>query len=174
MGAISIKHLSSMEEAELLEQEFSKQYSWYRKGEYFRRCLDEKLGGKRLTLVAYYEHQLAGCCHLLFNSAYPYFQENNIPEINDLNVFPAFRGKKIATALLEEIEATASRTSRFIGLGVGLYKDYGHAQRMYTSRGYILDGNGMTYRNEQVEPGKSVMVDDDLLLYLIKELKDSL
>jgi len=37
-----------------------------------------------------------------------------------------------------------------------------------------MDGNGMTYKNVQIEPGKSVMVDDDLIIYLIKDLKGHL
>ena len=115
-----------------------------------------------------------GCCHLLFNSDYPFFRDNRIPEINNLNVFPEYRRKKIASTIFDELEAIVSTLSRYIGLGVGLYKDYGNAQRMYTSRGYVMDGNGMTYKNVQVEPGKSVMVDDDLIIYLIKDLKGNL
>jgi len=171
MGVISIRCLSSMEEAELLDRKFSEQFRWYRRGDYFRKCLEENLTGSRITLMAYYDNQLAGCCHLLFHSQYPYFQENNIPEINDLNVFPAFRRKKIASTMFDELESIVSVSSRYIGLGVGLYKDYGNAQKMYTSRGYIMDGNGMTYKNVQVEPGKTVMVDDDLIIYLIKDMK---
>jgi hypothetical protein len=91
-----------------------------------------------------------------------------------LNVFLEFRRKKIASTMFDELEATVSKFSRYIGLGVGLFKDYGNAQRMYTSRGYIMDGNGMTYKNVQVEPGKPVMVDDDLIIYLVKDLKSNL
>ncbi len=75
---------------------------------------------------------------------------------------------------MDELELNAAKTSRFIGLGVGLYKDYGNAQRMYTSRGYVLDGRGITYNNVPVIPGNSVIVDDDLLLYLVKDLQNNL
>eukprot|EP00792_Barthelona_sp_PAP020_P000405 TRINITY_DN10637_c0_g1_i1.p1 TRINITY_DN10637_c0_g1~~TRINITY_DN10637_c0_g1_i1.p1 ORF type:complete len:75 (-),score=8.61 TRINITY_DN10637_c0_g1_i1:232-456(-) len=67
-------------------------------------------------------------------------------------------------------ENKASEDYTHIGLGVGLYKDYGNAQRLYVKRGYVLDGNGIVYKNEQVVPGSQVTVDDDLLLYLIKPL----
>ncbi|MFK4169673.1 hypothetical protein ACI2LM_25815 [Paenibacillus lautus] len=87
-----------------------------------------------------------------------------------MNVFREFRRKKIASKILDELEKRVSKTSKYIGLGVGLYKDYGNAQRMYGKRGYIMDGNGMTYNNVQVQPGKSVKVDDELLIYLVKEL----
>ena len=170
MGAIITERLTTIGEADLLDHTFSEQFRWYKPGEYFRNCLKENIAGSRITLIAYYEDKLAGCCHLLFNSQYPFFKDNKIPEINDLNVFPKFRRKKIASTMFDELESVVSISSRYVGLGVGLYKDYGNAQKMYASRGYIMDGNGMTYRNVQVEPGKSVMVDDDLIIYLIKDL----
>ncbi|CAG7594650.1 hypothetical protein PAESOLCIP111_00004 [Paenibacillus solanacearum] len=174
MEAIKINRLTTIEEADLLDHKFSEQFIWYKQGEYFRKCLEENIAESRITLIAYYEDQLAGCCHLLFNSDYPFFRDNKIPEINDLNVFHEYRRRKIASTMFDELEAIVTTSSRYIGLGVGLSKDYGNAQRMYTTRGYMMDGNGMTYKNVQVEPGKSVMVDDDLIIYLIKDLKGKL
>lgn len=171
MSEINIKRLTTSQEAELLDHKFSEQYKWYKRGDYYQRCLQENIAGSRITLMAYYADQLAGCCHLLLNSEYPYFRDNHIPEINDLNVFVEYRRKRIASKMFDELETIVSHTSRYIGIGVGLYKDYGNAQRMYNSRGYVMDGNGITYKNVQVEPGKSVIVDDDLVIYLIKELK---
>lgn len=106
----------------------------------------------------------------MFISGYPNFKRDNIPKINDLNVFSEFRRKGIASKMLDEFERIVSKRSRFIGLAVGLYKDYGHAQIMYNKRGYNMDGNGIFYKNVEVESGEQVTVDDDLLLYLIKEL----
>lgn len=166
---ITIKPLSDPSEAAMLNQAFTR-YGWYRQGDYFDRCLQENREGKRVTLMAFYEGELAGCCHLLRQSKYPYFQERDIPEINDLNVFPEFRRKGIASKMFDEFERMAAESYPHIGLGVGLYEDYGNAQRMYTKRGYVLDGQGLTYKNAKVEPGESVVVDDDLILYLIKEL----
>ncbi|GIO95988.1 N-acetyltransferase [Paenibacillus lautus] len=171
---INIKRLTTLEEAELLDQEFAKRYGWYRQGDYYHKCLSENNTNKRVTMIAYYNDSLAGCCHLIYESQYPYFIENNIPEINDLNVFPEYRRKHIANRLFDEVELIASKTSTYIGLGVGLYRDYGNAQRMYTSRGYVMDGRGMSYKNVQVIPGESVKVDDDLLIYLVKNLKSKL
>lgn len=154
----------------MLEQKFAEQFAWYQRGNYYHECLEENQANKRVTLIAYYNDSVAGCCHLLNESKYPFFHEDHIPEINDLNIFPEYRRKQIASKLFDELEGIAAKTSGFIGLGVGLYKDYGNAQRMYTSRGYILDGRGMMYNNVPVIPGQPVMVDDDLLLYLIKDL----
>ncbi|MDT0122416.1 GNAT family N-acetyltransferase [Paenibacillus sp. RRE4] len=171
---IRIRHLSNHEEVSLLNFEFSKRYPWYTSNDYFDKCLEENIEGKRVTLMAYYGDTLAGCCHLIFTSDYPYFKTGNIPEINDLNVFPEFRRKGIASTMFDELERIASMRSRFIGLGVGLYKDYGNAQMMYNKRGYYMDGRGITYKNIEVKPGEQVMVDDDLLMYLIKPLDNEL
>jgi GNAT superfamily N-acetyltransferase len=167
---ITIKQLSNSDEAGLLDHEFSQRYPWYRQGDYYLKCLYENLEGKRISLMALYEGSLAGCCHLLYHSEYPFFRDQNIPEINDLNVFPEYRRKKIASKLFDDLELIASKTSKYIGLGVGLYQDYGNAQRMYGKRGYVMDGKGIIYKNTQVQPGQSAIVDDDLLVYLVKEL----
>ncbi|MNJ05092.1 hypothetical protein D3C73_1662000 [compost metagenome] len=52
---------------------------------------------------------------------------------------------------------------------MGLYYDYGNAQRLYAKRGYIPDGQGIISEGNQVEPGSSVFVGDDLALWLIKK-----
>jgi hypothetical protein len=54
------------------------------------------------------------------------------------------------------------------GIGVGLFASYGSAQRLYVRRGYIPDGRGIARRGETIEPGASVVVDDDLVLYFTK------
>ena len=42
--------------------------------------------------------------------------------------------------------------------------------RVYAKRGYIPDGRGITYRNRFVEEGASVVLDDDLVIHLTKQL----
>jgi len=59
---------------------------------------------------------------------------------------------------------------REIGLGVGLYRDYGSAQRLYAKLGYVPDGRGVTYRGFPVEPGHLYRAGDDLILWLKKRL----
>ncbi len=67
-------------------------------------------------------------------------------------------------------EKEAFKCSPTVGLGVGLYKDYGNAQRLYFKLGYCPDGNGISYNYETVPQGNSVPVDDDLCLWLIKNI----
>ena len=60
--------------------------------------------------------------------------------------------------------------SHVAGIGIGLHPGYAAAQRMYVLRGYVPDGNPLTYRNEFVQQGQHVVLDDDLTLQLTKEL----
>jgi GNAT superfamily N-acetyltransferase len=138
---------------------------------YFERCLEENKSCKRITFVASYDGKIAGYVNVIYLSEYPNFAEKNIPEINDLYVGSLFRRQGVGRALVEACEKHAAGAYEFIGLGVGLYKDYGTAQKLYTEMGYILDGHGLMYKNCEVPPGRDVFVDDDLLLYLYKKLK---
>ncbi len=135
----------------------------------YERFLAEQKMGKRTVLTAYAGEIFAGYVTILWRSNYRSFAEKGIPEINDLRVLPDFRRHGIATALVDEAERRIFEKSPVAGIGFGLYADYGPAQRMYVLRGYVPDGLGISYKGKQVEPGKDVMVDDDLVLYLIKE-----
>ncbi|MEE8413744.1 MAG: hypothetical protein V3R96_04255, partial [Dehalococcoidales bacterium] len=75
----------------------------------------------------------------------------------------------IASSLVDEAEKRIFERSRIAGIGVGMYADYGPAQRMYILRGYVPDRLGLFYKNQPVIPGREVLVDDDLVLYFTKE-----
>lgn len=138
---------------------------------YFEKCFQENQTGERVTLLAYYNGNFTGCSHLLMNSNYPFFKQNKIPEINDLNVFPEYRKMGIGTKIIEELEKIALDMGwNAVGIGVGLFKDYGNAQRLYSKIGFIPDGNGIQYDCKQVEPGTHVFVDDELVLFFTKKL----
>lgn len=139
-------------------------------GKYIANCFKENQISERVTFVAFADGEAAGFVNIIFKSAYPYFRENNIPEINDLRVISKYIKKGIGKALVDKCEEYASGKYDYIGLGVGLYKDYGNAQRLYVKNGYIFDGNGLMYKNIEVKPGSNVPVDDDLLLYLYKRI----
>lgn len=69
--------------------------------------------------------------------------------------------------MFDEFERIESKRSRFNGLVVGFYKDYGDAQMIHNKRVYLMDSQGRVYKNNEVQPAEQLMVDDDLLMYLI-------
>lgn len=146
--------------------------NWPKPTSLFEEYLKEQESNKRLVWVAYFKDEFAGYITLKFQSKYQPFLEKNIPEINDFNVLSLHRNKGIGLKLLELAEKTARLKSNIVGIGVGLYADYGAAQKMYAKQGYILDGLGITYNYKPVEPGKEVTLDDDLILWFTKELYD--
>jgi len=104
------------------------------------------------------------------NDAYGPFANKNIPTVCDFNVLIKFRGQGVGSALMDAVENLARQMSTVICLGVGLYTNYGAAQRMYVKRGYIPDGSGVWYKNKNLPPYEQCCNDDDLILYMSKQL----
>jgi len=131
----------------------------------------EQLNNERDVFVAEFNNAIAGYVTIQWQSPDNYFRKQNIPEIKDLNTLIKFRNNGIATALMNIAEKRIRESGySIIGLGVGLYSDYGIAQRMYVKRGYNFDGRGLLYRGETIKPGSNVIVDDDLTLCMQKRL----
>lgn len=126
--------------------------------------------GARLALVARGPDGAVGYGTLDWQSEHPPFRAAGIPEIRDLNVAPHARRQGIAARLLDAFEARARERSPSVGIGFGLDRDYGAAQRLYVTRGYVPDGNGAYRGTEPVRAGERVVVDDELVLFLVKEL----
>ena len=141
---------------------------WHKPPEMYQRYLAEQEEGRLLAFVAEWRGEFAGYVTLQWVSDYRPFAERQIPEISDLNVLPPLRGQGIGNALLDRAESAASARSKVVGIGVGLYSDYGAAQRIYARRGYLPDGRGIMYRNQPVEPGTAVRIDDDAVLFLTR------
>jgi GNAT superfamily N-acetyltransferase len=140
----------------------------------FEKYLQEQCQSERVIWIAHTnEKEVAGYVTLTYKSLYPFFADNNIPEIMDLNVLPQFRRNGIGTALIKMAETEASNRSNIVGLGVGLYgaNGYGAAQKLYVKMEYIPDGNGVTYRYEYATPGCEYLLDDDFVLWFTKKLK---
>ena len=96
----------------------------------FHRYLDERDAGGLVALTALLDGAVAGYVTLLWTSRYPPFARHGIPEIVDLNVVPDRRRHGVGDALVAACEDAARAAGRTtIGLGVGLYADYGSAQR---------------------------------------------
>ena len=137
----------------------------------FNKYYEEQKNGQRLIWLAQSNENYTGYVTLVWGSLYKPFAKNNIPEIKDINVLPDYRKQGICTALLKTAETKALEKCLYVGIGVGLYEDYGAAQKLYLSSGYLPDGNGITYDYKTVNPGKTARVDDELCLWLVKSLK---
>ncbi len=137
----------------------------------FERYVAEQGKQERHCWVAYVDKDFAGYVTLKWQSGYQPFAKAGIPEIVDLNVLPGFRNHGIGSALLEQCEREAAIHSAVVGIGVGLYPDYGAAQRLYVKRGYIPDGRGINYDGNPVVAGEAYPVDDSLALCFTKVLK---
>jgi len=59
---------------------------------------------------------------------------------------------------------------RHTGSCVGLFDEYGPAQRLYGRRGDIPDGRGACQGQEPLRKGMQVILDDDLIIWLTKDL----
>lgn len=139
--------------------------------DYFGRCLQEQEEGRRVVLIASLNGEPAGYGMLNRRPQYALYKRLDIPEIQDLNVAPAFRKQGIGAALVARCEDVAREQGReYIGISVGLYSDYGAAQRLYVRLGYVPDGNGVTYDREPVRAGELRPVDDNLCLMMVKAL----
>ncbi|MBI1326320.1 MAG: GNAT family N-acetyltransferase [Alphaproteobacteria bacterium] len=165
---LSIRPLKA-EDTEIIAEAFSEQ-GWNKPASQYERYLEQQTSGKRTTLVALKDNVFAGYVTILWESHYAPFRENNIPEISDLNVLKKFQQQGVATQLIRAAEKMIARKSPTLGIGVGLLKDYGNAQKLYYRLGYVPDSNGATYNCEPIEHGARRPVDDDLVLWLRKAI----
>ena len=143
---------------------------WPSREEILTRYFKEQESGEREVLVAEIDGAVAGYVTILPSAKHGPFAEV-YPELSDFNVFEPFKNQGIGNLLLEEAEKRVKVVSSKVTLGVGLHLGYGPAQRLYIRRGYIPDGTGVWYRNKSLEIGASCQNDNDLVLYLSKDLQ---
>ncbi|TDU91395.1 ribosomal protein S18 acetylase RimI-like enzyme [Kribbella voronezhensis] len=142
---------------------------WNKPLSQYEKYVAQQRDGVRSVLVATVDDEYAG--YVTVNWKSPYQPFNGIPEIQDFNVLPKFRRRGIGSGLMDAAEALVAERSDVVAIGVGLYADYGTAQRMYVRRGYIPDGRGILYKLEPVPPGEMVRNDDDAILMFSKPLR---
>lgn len=135
------------------------------------RYFAEQQSGDRKVYVADFDGRPVGYATLLPQAKAGPFAGAGIPEVVDFNVLKTFQHRGIGSAILDAIEADVAQTHDRICLGVGLYTDYGTAQRMYVKRGYLPDGSGIWYQDRLLPPYEPCRNDDDLVLYLSKDLR---
>jgi GNAT superfamily N-acetyltransferase len=150
-----------------VESEFNARWPWPRDAGFVGDRFDDNVYLVALDADGTY----LGHCYIR-QSPHAGFRDRDIPEISDLNVMPDSRRRGAATALLDLAEAVIASTSPVAGIGVGLYDDYGPAQRLYAARGYVLDGTGAWAGSANVRGGDVVTADDDLVLYMTKRVAE--
>ncbi len=144
---------------------------WPKPATQYEQYLAEQTERRRTVLVAWLSAAFAGYLTIQWQPDYPPFQRAAIPEIADFNVLPQFRRQGIGTQLMDQAEPLIAERSPEAGIGVGMYPDYGPAQRLYVRRGYVPDGRGLFRAGSWVRPGEQVVVDDDLVLWMTKTLR---
>jgi GNAT superfamily N-acetyltransferase len=144
--------------------------SWPKPPELFADYLSRQASGEFELLVAHVAPALAGYCLVSWSSTYPPFAADGVPEVVDLNVVADQRRRGVGRQLLKSAEELISARSRIAGLRVGLYADYGPAQQMYVRYGYVPDGRGLSVRGRLVPPGSILLLDDDAVIALTREL----
>lgn len=143
---------------------------WNKPAELYLKYLLESRNRTRTMLTAEFEDEFAGYVTIVWHSDYRAFREAGVPEIVDFNVLKKFQRQGCGTLLLDEAERLIKERSEKAGLGVGLYPAYGPAQIMYVKRGYVPDGRGICQGGQPLDYGQTALVNDDLVLYFIKEL----
>ena len=135
------------------------------------RYYTEQKAHIRTVCMAKVQNKFIGYGSLLKISEYPGFKSGGIPEIHDVWISKEYRGHGFGKKLIQHLEELALEENYTkIGLGVGLYNDYGTAQQLYVKLGYVPDSRGVTYKYQPVVPGDQYPVDDDLVIWLKKDL----
>ena len=143
---------------------------WQTDGSKYQERLRHQAEGRCIALAAEYRGQMAGYVNLYPNCQWGAFGGQGLPEIVDFGVLEKYRRHGVGSRLMDVAEQLAARYAPTVYLGVGLHSGYGSAQRMYIKRGYIPDGSGVWYGRTVCPPYADCKNDDELVLYLSKQL----
>ena len=136
-----------------------------------RRYLAEHAEPQGAGLVAACGREVVGYVAVLWESAFAGFRDRGIPLVHQVAVAGPFRRQGVATLLMDAAEQLArDRGILTLGITVGLFDEYGPAQRLYARRGYIPDGRGACQDQRPLTKGMRVTIDDDLMMWLTKDL----
>ena len=123
------------------------------------------------SLIATGDSDVVGYVAIVWESNYAGFRSRGIPLLHQIAVGGPWRRRGVATLLMDAAEQLArDRGIATLGITVGLFDDYGPAQRMYGRRGYIPDGRGACQGQRPLSKGMQVKMDDDLIIWLTKDL----
>jgi GNAT superfamily N-acetyltransferase len=166
-GDIILKDMER-HECELIADAFSREgYSKPIKlyGSYFK----QKEIGERDVIIAYHQNQIVGYVTIVWESNYEDFKEQNITEIIDIKVLDCFKKQGIAMKLMDEAEIRVAKVAKYCAAGVSLAEEYEAAQCLYAKRGYIPDGKGVFYMDQDTLSDQ-LEVDDNQGLMMVKKL----
>ena len=144
--------------------------NWYKPRDVLEKYFIRQNNKELYVFIADCNNDVAGYTVLYLSAENGAFKGKNIPEISDFIVFAKYQRRGIGNKILDEAEKKAAELSDRVCLGVGLHYGYGSAQRIYAKRGFIPDGSGVWYNNIRLEQNVECKNDDDLVLYLSKEL----
>ena len=123
------------------------------------------------SLVAACGHEVAGYVAIVWESNFAGFRDRGIPLLHQIAVAGPFQRQGVATLLMDAAEQLArDRGVATLGITVGLFDEYGPAQRLYARRGYVPDGRGACQGQVPLRKGMQVTMDDDLIIWLTKDL----
>jgi GNAT superfamily N-acetyltransferase len=123
------------------------------------------------SLIATDDSEVIGYVAIVWESNYAGFRSRGIPLVHQIAVAGPFRRQGVATLLMDAAEQLArDRGILTLGITVGLFDEYGPAQRLYARRGYIPDGRGACQDQRPLTKGMRVTIDDDLMMWLTKDL----
>ena len=117
---------------------------WVSDGEaWARRYLAAHAEPEGASLVTADGHDVIGYVAIVWESSYAGFRSRGIPLVHHIAVAGPYRRRGVATLLMDAAEQLArDRGSATLGITVGLFDEYGPAQRLYGQRGYIPDRRG--------------------------------
>lgn len=135
---------------------------WHKPRAQYQRYFSEQLIGDRLVLVAWYGWKAVGYVTVVWESTYEPFRRAGIPEIVDLNVITEYQRRGIGTALIRAAEdAARQRAYAYIGISVVQSPEYVAANRLYPKLGYVPDGQGVTWYDNELHLVKA-LADGDI------------
>jgi GNAT superfamily N-acetyltransferase len=136
-----------------------------------RRYLADHAEPEGASLVAARGHDVVGYVAIVWESNFAGFRDRGIPLVHQVAVAGPFQRHGVATLLMDAAEQLArERGITTLGITVGLFDEYGPAQRLYGQRGYIPDGRGACQGQRPLSKGMQVAMDDDLIMWLTKNL----
>ena len=168
MNEIAVRAMQQADIQALLDN-FAEQ-GWAKPREVLENYLDGQNDGSLWVFMADYHDAVAGYAVLYPDANVGPFAHMKLPLISDLIVFYKHQRHGVESAILDAAEKKAAELGDRVQLGVGLHSGYGAAQRLYIKRGYVPDGTGAWYRDSPLEPYADCRNDDDLVLFLVKDL----